>query len=271
MTRAMRGASADALAELTSQLESTLRGGGDASRIGDDLFTVASVLRSEAALRRVATDPSIDASGKAGLVTEIFGGKVDPGTLDLLASAVARRWTVTRDLADALEHLGEVAVVRSAGDDSGRLADELFAYGQAVNDNPTLRDALSDPSRSQDDKAALVRSLLDGKALPATVALARQALAGTYRTVAAALAAYQQVAATVHGQRVATVRVAHPLSDADRQRLSDALSRQYDRQIHLNVVVDPEVLGGIKVEVGDDVIDGTVANRLDEARRKLAG
>jgi F-type H+-transporting ATPase subunit delta len=271
MAAAMRGASADALAALTSELESTLRGGADASRIGDDLFTVSSVLRSEPALRRVATDASVDASAKAGLASEIFGGKVDQGALDLLRSAVGRRWTVSRDLADALEHLGEVSVVRSAGNDSGRLADELFAYGQAVNDNPSLRDALSDPSRSQADKAGLVRSLLDGKALPATVTRAQQALAGTYRTVAAALATYQQVAATVHGQRVATVRVAHELSDADRQRLTDALSRQYDRPIHLNVVVDPDVLGGIKVEVGDDVIDGTVASRLDEAGRKLAG
>jgi F-type H+-transporting ATPase subunit delta len=271
MSTTMRGASADALAALTSELESRLQGGADASRIGDDLFTVSSVLRSEPALRRVATDASVDVSAKTGLVTEIFGGKVDQVALDLLASAVGRRWTVSRDLADALEHLGEVSVVRSAGNDSGRLADELFGFGQAVNDNPALRDALSDPARSKGDKAALVGSLLDGKALPATVTLARQALSGTYRTVGAALAAYQHVAATVHGQRVATVRVAHPLSDADRQRLTDALSRQYDRQIHLNVVVDPDVLGGIKVEVGDDVIDGTVANRLDEARRKLAG
>ena len=116
-----------------------------------------------------------------------------------------------------------------------------------------------------------MRSLLDGKALPATVALAQQALAGTYRTVAAALRPTSRSPPTVHGQRVATVRVAHPLSDADRQRLTDALSRQYDRQIHLNVVVDPDVLGGIRVEIGDDVIDGTVANRLDDARRKLAG
>ena len=113
--------------------------------------------------------------------------------------------------------------------------------------------------------------LLENRILPATSRLVEQSLTGTHRTVAAALATYQQVAASVHGQRVATVRVAHPLSDADRQRLTDALSRQYDRQIHLNVVVDPDVLGGIKVEVGDDVIDGTVANRLDDARRSLAG
>ena len=116
-----------------------------------------------------------------------------------------------------------------------------------------------------------MRSLLDGKALPATVTLAQQSLAGTYRTVTTALSTYQQVAATLHGQRVATVRVAHPLSDAEQERLTDALSRQYDRPIHLNTVVDPEVLGGIRVEIGDDVIDGTVASRLDDARRKLAG
>ena len=114
-------------------------------------------------------------------------------------------------------------------------------------------------------------ALLDGKALPATVTLVKQALVGHHRTVTVALATYQQVAAEVHGQRVATVRVAHPLADADRQRLTDALSRHYDREIHLNVIVDPEVIGGISVEIGDDVIDGTVSSRLDDAGRQLAG
>lgn len=271
MAKSLRGASADAQAALTSELESKLQGGADASRIGDDLFTVASLLRSEPALRRVATDVSVDAGAKAGLLTEIFGGKVDQVALDLVVGASARRWTVARDMPDTLEHLSEVSLVRSAGTESARLADELFAFGQAVNDNPSLRDALSDPARSVQDKAVLVRGLLEGKALPATITLAQQALAGTYRTVAAALATYQQVAAQVHGERVATVRVAHPLSDAERQRLTDALSRQYDRQIHLNVVIDPDVLGGIKVEIGDDVIDGTVSSRLHDAQRLLAG
>jgi F-type H+-transporting ATPase subunit delta len=169
-----------------------------------------------------------------------------------------------------LEHLGVVATVKSAGDESGRLADEVFTLGQVVNDNPDLRDALSDPARSAGDKRSLVRSLLDGKALPATIALAEQALAGTYRTVGVALHVYQQVAAEVYGQGVATVRVARPLSDADRQRLTDALTRQYGREVHLNVVLDPEVVGGIRVEIGDDVIDGTISSRLDDARRKLA-
>lgn len=267
----LRGASAEALAALLEKLEGALRGDADAARVGDDLFNVAGLLREEPGLRRVATDVSVDAGAKQGLARQILEGKVDPVSLDVVGAAFGRRWTAARDLADTLEHLGEVAVVRSAGEDSGRLADELFLVSRTVNDSAELRDALSDPARSADDKQTLVRSLLDGKALPATVALVEQALEGTYRTVGVALANYQEVAADVHGERVATVRVAHPLSDTDRQRLTDALSRQYDRAVHLNVVVDPEVIGGIRVEIGNHVIDGTVASRLDDARRRLAG
>ena len=267
----LRGASADALAALSDEFGVRLQGSSDAARIGRDLFTVAQLLRSEPGLRRVATDQSVDSDAKQRLVTELFGSQLDAVSLEVVKAAVARRWTVSRDLADAIERLSEVAVVRSAGADSARLSDELFSFGQVVSENPSLRDALSDRSRSVEDKSGLVRSLLEGKALPATITLATQAVAGTYRTVGVALAEYQQVAADVHGEKVATVRVAHPLSDADRQRLTDALSRQYDRPIHLNVVVDPTVLGGIRVELGDDVIDGTIANRLDDARRKMAG
>lgn len=267
----LRGASADALAALLDQLEDALRGGADAARIGDDLFNVAGLLRAEPGLRRVATDVSVAAEAKQGLLRQLLEGKVDQVTLEVVEAALARRWTATRDLADTLEHLGEVAVVRSAGDDSGRLADELFVVAQTVNGTPDLRDALSDPARSAEDKQALVRSLLEGKALPATVALVEQALEGTYRTVGVALSNYQEVAAQVHGERVATVRVAHPLSDTDRRRLHDALSRQYDRPVHLNVIVDPDVIGGIRVEIGNHVIDGTVSSRLDDARRRLAG
>ncbi len=268
---AFRGASAGSMASLTSALDSALSGGADAAAVGDALFAVSQLLHSEPGLRRIATDVAVDASAKQGLVRQLFEGKIDAAALSLVEDAVARRWTATRDLGDGLERLSEVAVVKSAGSDSARLADELFAVGQLVNDNPGLRDALSDPARSVDDKAALVASLLDGKALPATITLAKQALGGTYRTVGTALATYEQVAAQVHQQKVATVRVARPLSDADQTRLSSALAAQYGHEVHLNVVVDPAVVGGIRVEIGDDVIDGTVASRLADAQRKLAG
>jgi F-type H+-transporting ATPase subunit delta len=70
---------------------------------------------------------------------------------------------------------------------------------------------------------------------------------------------------------VATVRVARPLDKADQKRLAEVLGQQYSTTVHLNVVVDPDVLGGIRVEIGDEVIDGTIASRLDDARRRLAG
>jgi F-type H+-transporting ATPase subunit delta len=267
----MRGASADALATLRRELDGALRQDADAARVGDDLFTVSRLLGTEPALRRIATDVSVAPEAKSGLARDLFAGKVDAVSQAVVEKAFAQRWTATRDLGDALEHLSEVAVVRSAGSETERLSDELFALGQLVQGHPDLRDALSNPARSTEDKAGLLDTLLAGKALPATVTLAKQALAGTYRTVGVALATYQKVAAEVHGQGVATVHVARPLSEQDEERLRAALAQQYDRDVHLNVVVDPAVIGGIRVEIGDDVIDGTVSSRLDDARRRLAG
>lgn len=267
----VRGASADALAALTDQVNARLQGGSDAARTGQELFEVAQLLRAEPGLRRVATDVSMDAEPKQALVRQVLSGKVDPTTLDVVVSAVGRKWTRPRDLADVLERLSEIATVGSVGTEAARLSDELFTVTKAISATPALRDALGDPARSVADKSGLVRTLLEGKALPATLTLVTQSLAGTYRTVGAALHEYQKVAATVAGKSVATVRVAHPLAAEDRKRLADALSRQYSRPIHLNVLVDPAVVGGLSVEIDNDVIDATVAGRLDDVRRKLAG
>ena len=262
-----RGASADAYAATAG----ALTGPGAGGTVGQDLFAVADLLRGEPALRRVATDVSVPAEAKAGLVRGVLTGKVSGEALDVVTTAVSQRWTRGRDLADTLERLGVVSVVRSTGPDAERLENELFAFGELVRSNPDLRDALSDPARNREDKSALLRGLLGDRFLPATVALVEQSLAGSYRTVGVALADYQKVAAEVRGRGVATVHVARPLSETDHRRLADSLARTYDREIHLNVVVDPKVVGGIRVEIGDDVIDGTVASRLDDARRKLAG
>lgn len=264
-----RGASAEAVAVLTEQLGGVAE--ASAAKVADDLFSAAATLRGEATLRRFVTDQSVAAEARKGLVTELFSGKVDAVTLGLLGEAAGRRWTRGRDLADALEQLGVVAAVRSTGLHGAQLVDELFAVRQAVTGSSELRNALSDPARASADKATLVEGLLATKALAATVQLAKQALSGSYRTVVAALEDYERIAADAQGEGVATVHVARPLAAGDQQRLATALTRQYGRTIHLNIVVDPDVLGGIRVEIGDDVIDGTVSSRLDDARRKIAG
>lgn len=267
-----RGGSADAVAALTDQLtELAASAAGELGTVAEDLFSVAGALRGEGALRRFATDNSVAVEARAGLVSELFSGKLSQPAFELLTSAVKQRWTRTRDLADALEQLGVVAAARSAGTESERLVDELFTLRSAVSSNVDLRSALSDPARSIGDRASLLASLLQDKALPATVKLAQQSLSGSYRTPAVALEDYEKIAAGVHGEGVATVQVARALSETDARRLTDSLSRQYGRPIHLNVVVDPDVVGGIRVEIGDDVIDGTVSSRLADAQRLLAG
>lgn len=267
----LRGASAEALAGLTERLDDEIGTDQSAAALGDELFTVSGLFRTEPGLRRFATDASLAVDTKQGMVQQVFKDRLSDQALDLLTDAVGRRWTLSRDLPDVLERLSEIAVVRSAGAKAGRVTDELFTLSRLVDGTPELRDALSDPARSVDDKAALLDSLLDGKALAATLTLAKQSLAGTYRTMSAALATYRRVAAETQGETVATARVARPLAAADERRLAELLSSQYDTTVHLNVVVDPEILGGLRVEIGDEVIDGTIASRLDDARRRLAG
>jgi F-type H+-transporting ATPase subunit delta len=101
--------------------------------------------------------------------------------------------------------------------------------------------------------------------------LAERAVDGRGKSFAASLRSYQVAAAARRNASIATVRVATDLSEAERTRLAEALGRQYGRDIQLNVIVDPDVVGGVRVDIGDEVIDGTIAARLDEAQRRIAG
>ena len=264
----LRGASAEAKDELCSRLEGS---SGDAATIGEELFAVTAVLRREAAVRRIATDASIDGDAKAGLMGNVFGNALGAESLDLVKDAVKRRWTSTRDLADVIEYLGVLATVRSAGDSGGRVSDELFEVRQTVDGHADLRSALSDPARSTDDKRDLLHQLFDGKVQPATLLLVGQAVSGSHGSIDRGLEEFQHIAAEAKNEKIATVHTARELADSELDRLAEALSQQYAASVHLQVVVDPDVLGGLRVEIGDDVIDGTVASKLDNAQRKLAG
>ena len=269
----LRGTSAEAYDRLTGELSSVLSGGSNGYDVARDLFGVAAVLRSEPGLRRVLTDVSVSSDAKSGLVREVFGGSLGEGALTVASSAAGQRWAAMRDLGDTLERLAVVAVVRAAEADgeADAVEEQLFTVERLVADNPGLRDALSDPARSVADKQQLLHGLLEGKAARGTLQLAEQAVTGTHRTVGLAVEAYQKIAASERERLVALVRVARPLSETESSRLKAALTRQYSREVDLNVLVDTSVLGGVRVEIGDDVIDGTVSSRLDEARRKLAG
>jgi F-type H+-transporting ATPase subunit delta len=268
----MQGSSGDSLTRLTTDLASALTSGADGAAVSQGLFGAADVLRDQPALRRAMTDPSSEGEARSGLAKAVFGSHLAAEATELVATAASLRWASSGDIAAALEKLGVVALVKSADavGEGDRLERELFTFASAVSENPGLRDALSDPARTAADKRALVRSLLDGKATAATVQLASRSV-GLSRPVINAVNDYIAVAADARNRAVALVRVARPLAEADQAKLADALTAQAGRPVHLNIVVDPKVLGGIHVEIGDDVIDGSIASRLDDARRRLVG
>ncbi|WP_446664521.1 F0F1 ATP synthase subunit delta [Flexivirga sp. B27] len=270
----MQGASRSSLLTLRQELNSSLQSGADATALGDELFAVSEVLGSSASLRRALTDPTSEESAKGSLSDRLFGGKVSEAVQQLLRRAVGQRWTDERDLGDALEQLGVEATLTSA-ERAGRIdgvEDELFRFERTVAGDAGLRDALSDRRRSGKDKADLVGKLLEGKAAPETVRLARQAAANPGgRRVERVLESYVAVAAQLRDRLAATVTSARELNEADRSRLGQALARIYGRPVQLNVIVDPQIVGGLRVQVGDEVIDGTIATRLEDARRTMAG
>jgi F-type H+-transporting ATPase subunit delta len=271
----MQGASRASQGAAEERLESLLGlPGVDRTAVADGLFAVAGLLDANVSLRRALTDPSQEGEAKAGLATRLLEGRLDGGVVDLVAGMARSRWAQARDLGDAIEELA-VSALMAAAEAEGRLdrvEDELFRFDRTVGGDAQLRSALADRRASAERRAALVEQLLAAKVAPETLRLVRQAvLAGRGLSLDAALTRYGRLAAHRREQLVAHVVVALPLDEQQRERLVAGLQRLYGRAVHLNVDVDPEVLGGIRVEIGDEVLDGTVGRRLDDARRRLAG
>ena len=269
----MRGISRASLIEVTERLEPLTADASAATALGDELFSVAGVLASQPVLRRALADPARSAEARAGLATAVLSGKVSDGAVSVAAAIAAARWSTPNDLTDATEQLAVQAVI-AAAEHEGRLdelEDELFRFGRIVAGQPALRIALTNPFVPADAKRQLVATLLDGKAAPETVRLVTEAVANQLgRSLDLSLEEYARLAARRRERLVAEVHVAVPLTGAQRERLAASLARAYGHQVHLNVVLDPRVAGGMTVRVGDELIDGSLATRLAEAGRRLA-
>ncbi|ELS56502.1 F0F1 ATP synthase subunit delta [Streptomyces viridochromogenes] len=270
----MNGASREALAAARERLDAlTDSTSVDAAKLADELAAVTALLDREVSLRRVLTDPSQAGEAKAELAQRLLGGQVGGEAVDLLAGMVRSRWSQSRDLVDALEELADTADL-TAAQKAGTLddvEDELFRFGRIVSSSTGLRAALTDRAASKAAKSELLRSLLGGRARATTERLVtRLVTAPRGRSLESGLESLSKLAADRRDRMVAVVTSAVPLSDVQKQRLGAALAKLYGRPMHLNLDVDPEVVGGIRVQVGDEVINGSLADRIEDAGRRLA-
>jgi F-type H+-transporting ATPase subunit delta len=271
----MAAASREALAASVVRLtERTARSRTDTlSRLGDDLFAVAGLLVGQPALRRALTDPSGDAASRTRLARRLLDGKVSPTTLDVLTDLVSARWSAPMDLVDATEQLGRLSYLILA-EKSGRLdavEDELFRLGRIIAGQPDLERLLSDPAADPAGRRELMTGLLAGKVDRVTTALVTDLVGSRrVRAVVTELERLSELAAQRREQSIAYVRSAVALTEQQHERLARLLERIYQRPIAVRLEVDPRLLGGLVIRVGDELVDGSVAGRLGALRRAFA-
>ncbi|MEO6828021.1 MAG: F0F1 ATP synthase subunit delta [Microbacteriaceae bacterium] len=237
----------------------------------ENLFEAARVIGESGQLRAAIADPSAGARVKSELIARVFGDRVSKPAATLLASVASGRWSNQDDLLAAIEELGIRAAARSVGERAS-LESELFAFGSAVTSDPQLELALGSQLGSVEAKVSLVDALLVGKANDATIAIVRQLVRQPRgRSLRSSAAAAAAIVADEAGLAIATVTSAVPLTSAQLERLSGQLSTQYSRRIKLNVLIDPAVIAGLRIRIGDDVVDGTIASRINDVKMRIAG
>ncbi|TQF65693.1 F0F1 ATP synthase subunit delta [Rhodococcus spelaei] len=273
----MYAASREALTQTRSALESALAGvsagaaTAAAAQTGAELFTAVEVLDGQRTLRAALADPSAPAAVREALAEQVFSAKVSAETLATLKAAAGQDWSSSADLRNSLVLLGRESLLRAADDQNqlDTVEDELFRLGRIVAGNSELEQALSDRARPSSAKRELLSKLLYGKVTAVTEALSNQAVGRLNTAPADAFNELSELAAARRDKAVAHVRSASALSDAQVERLSATLSRTYGKPVTVHVEVDPELLSGLVVRVGDEVIDGSAAGRLASLRKTL--
>ena len=267
------GSSRQSLLAARTALDAAVKGvdAQSASSLSTELFFIANVLGSNISVRRALTDPSRDAQAKGAFIKDLLASKVGAAALGLLTEISALRWSGAKDLVQVIEQLA-IEAEASAANISGeldRVEDEIFTAATAFAGSSELRKAVT--SDAMNAKAALVAEVLKN-ASSSTVKLVSQMVnAWRGRSIEAAFADYQWALAARRNRVIALVRVATPLSQAQIDRLTTSLTSKVGQPVRINIEIDPTVLGGVSVKFADEIVDGSVSNRLAGAARALAG
>jgi F-type H+-transporting ATPase subunit delta len=276
----MQGVSRASLAVVREQLDSLLTGGSkkDAAaqrKVAEELFAVVGLLEANPRLRRMLSDPAVQGDRRAQLAGDVLGGSsLSDATTEIVEALVRSSWSRPADLVDAADQMAAQALFAGAehADALDEVEDELFRFGRILDREPALRSALTDPSLPAERKVELLDALLDDRVQDATRVLVRElALHPRGRTIDRGLEEYARVAAARRERLVARVRTVVPLTDAQLTQLAAALAERLGHQVHLNVELDPDLIGGVTVRVGDVLFDGSVSHRLALARRVMTG
>ena len=269
------GSSRQSLVASRVALDAAIKGASaaSASELSSHLFFAADVFAGNTSLRRAITDPSRDKAAKAALVKDLFGKSTGALAISLLSDVSALRWSATKDVIHVIEQLA-IEAEASAANIAGELdsvEDEFFETSRLVADNFELRKALVSVG-SSDAKSALIAEVLGKKASSSTVKLASALVAHLRgRSIEAAFADYLFGLANRRNRLIAVVRTATALTDAQTKRLATVLEKKVGQPIRINVQIDPTILGGVSIKFADELVDGSVVNRLANAGRALVG
>ncbi|MDF7663318.1 F0F1 ATP synthase subunit delta [Bifidobacterium sp. ESL0763] len=271
----MRGeASLSADRESRDSLAPRLKGAGaDTWRIGEDLFVVTNLLDHDVQVERSLTDPSRPSADKVALVKAIVGSQAHPITVEILSDLVSRKWSKVGDIANATEDFAVDAMMYYADSTDATLevSTQLAQIHSALLEMSVLRSELSDGYASAQARVDLLRKALAGTELnKVTMRLTEHAAANPRRrrflqTVQWLIGKFSRHM----GQSMVTVTTATPLNEAQTQKLASHFGKQVGRPVHINSVVDASVLGGMRVQIGDDVTDNTVAAQLEQLHRSV--
>ncbi|MDO5495481.1 MAG: F0F1 ATP synthase subunit delta [bacterium] len=269
--RAISQSSFDAAAERWETVMASTE--GDLKQMSLDMLLVTDTLDANSQLRRILTDPAASADAKANLIDNVFRGKVHEDVLDLAKGMARAHWSDEGDLAGSIGRLASTTVMADA-ERNGHLvqmADEMFAVEQLLTKERRLRDHLGDPMKAPDQRIRLVEEVFGGKVSEYTLMMLRRMVwAPRHQGVISSLRAHTRLAAERRDRKVAVVTAALPLSTAQVERVEKLLAERYGSNVQVHVRIDPEIIGGMRIVVGDDIVDGTVSSRLAALQRDLS-
>ena len=245
----------------------------DAWRIGNELFSVTNVLDRNIRLERALTDPSRPVEDKVALLNKLVGDQAHEMTMEILTDLVGRRWSRVSDIANAVEDFGVDGMMyyADATDATLQVSIELAELHSALLNLPVIRSGLSSDRAPAEARIKLLYALVGNKDLnKVTMRLAEHAACNPRN---------RRYLSTIHwlinkfsrhmGESMVTVTTAAPLNQGQIDRLIAIYTKKVGRPVHINSTVDPTVIGGMRIEIGDEVTDNTVVAQLEQLQRKV--